>query len=139
MLKSGSVPLRTQTKQHKTNKAKESNKHERGGHPTNGFLTPSWTFRSEQQAAIKPSYSSSVRTVISNTSQPCLSNTDSSEPCSGELDLLTLPQKPGQWYITHRDRRFLLQTTLKISMLTTPTQTAPGQQAATNDSRCKRP
>lgn len=55
------------------------------------------------------------------------------------IDLLTLPQRLRQWQITHRDTRFLLQTTLKISMLTTPTQTAPGQQAATNDSRCKRP
>ena len=40
------------------------------------------------------------------------------------IDLLTLPQRLRQWQITHRDTRFLLQTTLKISMLTTPTQTA---------------
>ena len=100
------------------------------------FFTPSWTFRSEQQADIKPSYSSSVRTDISNTSLSLARRIQMNlAPTHWEIDLLTLPQRLGQWYITHRDRRFLLQTTLKISMLTAPTQTAAGQQAAPNDSR----
>ena len=100
MLKSGSLPFRTQTKQHKTTKPNKATSTSEVAIQQMDLFTPSWTFRSEQQADIKPSCSSSVRTDISNTSlstleQPCLSKTDSNEPCSHSLG--SQPSHTARW------------------------------------------